>query len=101
MTLTALQRRILAVTALVGLVGPNGVFVYFALFRWNDLMAEHRHPVAAAFIAEAIAVMLLLAAMLAVRPIGRWGWRSFLALSMAGGLLFSIPAIVLLNEERR
>jgi hypothetical protein len=98
--LTPARRLALGIVALIGLFGPNGVFLYFAIFRWSDFLAGQRHPVAAAFVVEAILVTCLLAAFLAARPIGRWGWKTFIALSLAGGLLFSIPAILLLNERR-
>jgi hypothetical protein len=98
--LTPRQRTLLTLVALFGLLGPNGVFVYYALFRWNDLLAGLRHPVALAFLIEAMVVMVFLAALIALRPIGRWGWKTFLALSLIGGLAFSIPAFILMSEPR-
>ena len=93
------QRRLLGVTALVGLLGPNGVFLYYAFTRWSELVAAMGHPVTLAFIAEAMLVLLLFAILLAVKPIGPWGWKTFVVLSLVGGLGFGIPAILLLNSR--
>ena len=99
MHFTASQRLLLRVTALIGLLGPNGVFLYYAFFRWSELVAALRHPVTLAFVAEAMLVLVLLAILLAAKPLGRWGWKSFVILSLVGGLGFGIPAILLLNSK--
>jgi hypothetical protein len=101
MTLSRAERLALWAVALVGLLGPNGVFVYFAVFRRAEFVAAMAHPVTLAFVAEAFLVMGLLAVLLARRPLGRWGWMSFVAFSLVGGLGFSIPAIVALNASER
>ena len=100
MTLSSQQRLLLGLVAIFGLLGPNSVFIYFALFRWNDLMAALQNQVTLAFVVEAFVVMALLAVFFAQRPIGRWGWKVFVVLSLVGGLGFSIPAFVLLNSPR-
>ena len=38
MILLPMQRLFLCLAAVVFLLGPNGVFVYYALFRWNDFV---------------------------------------------------------------
>jgi len=86
--------------ALFGLLGPNGVFIYYALFRSSDLLTSLQNPVTIAFVAEAFVVMALLAVFLAHRPLGKWGWKPFVVLSLLGGLGFSVPALVVLNSER-
>jgi predicted membrane channel-forming protein YqfA (hemolysin III family) len=100
MSLTPVQRRILTVIATVGFFGFNGVFGYYAIFRPVEVMAEFGHPVAMVFIVEALALVALGAAMLHARPLGRHGAGSFVVLSLLGGLLFSVPAILLLNDRR-
>ena len=70
------------------------------MFRTTDLIATLRNPVSIALWVEAVVVMFLLAAFIARWPIGRWGWKSFIALSLLGGLAFSVPAVVLLNAEK-
>lgn len=102
MKLTTWQRRALMVLALVGLAGPNGVFVYYALVRWPDLIAALRQPIAAALMVDALLVVGIGAYLLSRFPLGtgRSDWKSFVALSLIGGLGFSVPVIVLLNAER-
>jgi len=101
MVLSPRERTVLAAVALFGFLGPNGVFVYYALFRWSELVAGLSHPVALAFVLEAGVVTMLIAACLACRPIGRWGWKTFVGLSLLGGLAFGIPVTILINASRR
>jgi hypothetical protein len=101
MTLSSRDRIVLLVVAVLSFVGTNGVFLYFMIFRWNDLVAALLHPAAFVFVVDVFVVMILLAVFFARHPIGRHGWPTFVALSLLGGLGFSIPAFVLLNDARR
>lgn len=94
------ERRVLWVISLLGLLGPNGVFVYCAVFRWHDLPDALRNPVAAAFIFEAFVVMGLLAWMVRRFRIGVLPWSVFVVLSLIGGLAFSIPVFLLWRARR-
>lgn len=100
MNLSPGQRFALGLVALFGLVGPNGVFLYYAFCRWPELVAALRHPVAMALLVEAFVVLALLAVYFAKRPLGRWSWKTFVVLSLVGGLGFGIPAFVLLNSAK-
>jgi len=91
------HRSVLGAVALFGLLGPNGVFLYYALLRPDEFWGALSNPVTLAFLTEAFVVMILLAVFLHVRPMGPWGWKSFVVMSLLGGLGFSIPALVLLN----
>ena len=99
MTLTRAQRSLLGFVATASLVGPNGVFLYYAFAKRPEFLAMHHEPLFLAFLVEAFVVMFLVAGLLAHKPLGRWTWKSFLVLSMLGGIGFSIPAIILLNAE--
>lgn len=101
MALSTNQRTALWAVALFGLLGPNGVFLYYALFRWNDLLAALQNPVTLAFVIEAFLVMGLLAVYFAWKPMGRWGWKTFIVLSLIGGLGFAIPAFVAINSPSK
>lgn len=101
MTLSPNQRIALWAVALFGLLGPNGVFLYYTLFRWSDLMAALQNPVTLAFVVEAFLVMGLLAVYFARKPRGRWGWKTFVVLSLIGGLGFAIPAFVAMNSTSK
>ena len=94
------QRAILVVAAAAGGLGLNGVFLYYACWRITELYAALSHPVAAVLMIEAFIVTALGAFLMARYPLGRWGWKSFVLFSLAGGLAFSIPLILLLNENR-
>lgn len=98
--LTPPERRGLWIVALIGLLGPNGVFVYCALFRWHDLPEALRNPVAAAFIIEAFVVLGLLAWAVRRFRIGALSWSAFVLLSLVGGLAFSIPVFLLWRSRR-
>lgn len=89
------ERQVLWGIALVGLLGPNGVFLYCAFFQWETIPAALRNPVAAAFIFEAFVVMGLLAWGIRRFRLGVLSWVAFVVLSLAGGLAFSIPAFLL------
>ena len=100
LSLSPTARVGLRLAALFGLLGPNGVFLYYAFARRPEFVAAITHPVALALMIEAFLMVALLALWLARRPLGPWGWRSFVLLSLLGGLGFAAPMIVLLNEPR-
>jgi hypothetical protein len=93
------ERLLLILAAVAGLFGLNGVFVYYAVFRRPELNAVLFHPVGGTLMLEAFLIVALAAVFLARRPIGRWGWKSFVLFSLLGGLAFSIPVILLLNDR--
>lgn len=99
-TYTTTERRLLWAIAVVGLVGPNGVFVYHLLFARDTLAAAFSNPVALAFIVDALAATVLLAYLFARWQVSRLSWRWFVVLALAGGLLFAIPAYVLLGQPQ-
>ncbi|MCB0164391.1 MAG: hypothetical protein KDI79_09205 [Anaerolineae bacterium] len=90
------ERILLLGLGLLGLVGPNGVFLYFALFRWADVLTTMHDPVAMAFITEAFFVMGILAYYFA-KITSEKKWLTFIALSLIGGLGFSIPIFLVAN----
>jgi hypothetical protein len=100
--LSSRARVALSLVALFGLAGPNGVFLYYLAVHWNETWATLRHPAALAFVVEAFVVMGLVAVYVAHRPLGngRFGWQSFVALSLLGGLAFSLPTFYLLNSPK-
>jgi len=101
MDLTAGQRIALRVVAALSFIGTNGVFLYYLVFHSRELLAVLLHPAALVFVIDVFTVMVLLAVYFADRPLGRHRWPTFVALSLLGGLGFSIPAFVLLNSRKR
>ena len=98
--LTDRQRIALMVVAILSFVVTNGVFLYWLIFRSRELVAGLLHPAALVFEIDVVVVLALLAFYFARNPLGKWSWRTFVGLSLLGGLGFSIPAFVLLNSPR-
>jgi hypothetical protein len=92
-------QMLLLVIALFGLIVPNGIFIYWLLNEFNGIDEVVQNKLAAAFIIDAVMAMLLLAYWFAVKPIGRIKWHWFIALSLVGGLGFSIPFYWWLNQK--
>ena len=99
MVLSRRQRMVLTVVALLSFLVTNGVFLYWLIFRTRDLVAGLLHPAAMVFEIDVAVVLALLAYYFARNPMGRYSWRTFVGLSLLGGLGFSIPAFVLLNSR--
>lgn len=89
--------------AATGLLGINGVFLYFAFFQPDVMMEAFRNPVSVAFIAEAFLLMGVAAWLVAKTGWQRPGWRAFVVLSIVGSLAFSVPVFLLmhLRKQRR
>ena len=98
MLLSARQRTMLGVVAFLSFAITNGVFLYWLLFRTRELVRGLLHPAALVFELDIVVVLGLLTVYFARHPLGRWSWRTFLGLSLVGGLGFSIPTFVLLNS---
>lgn len=97
--LSSNAEKILLALAVFGFIGPNGCFVYFALTDFGRVMGALRNPVSLVFIAEAFALMVLMAWLL-----HHWGWRrptwgGFIVLSLLGSLLFSVPLCLYLASR--
>jgi sugar phosphate permease len=95
------ERQLLWLVAVAGLVGPNGIFLYFATFRTDVLFEAMRNPVALTFMIDALAAMGLIAYLFAKAQPSRLHWGWFITLSLLGGLVFSIPAFLLLRPSPR
>jgi len=87
----------LLIAALFGITVPNGLFIYWLLFEYNGLAAVLQDKLAVAFILDAFLSLGLIAFYLARNPIGPVKWPTFVALSIVGGLGFSLPFYYWLN----
>jgi hypothetical protein len=90
---------LLLVIALFGLIVPNGIFIYWLLAEFNGVDEVINNKLAVAFILDAVMAMLLLAYRFGAKPIGRIKWYWFVALSLVGGLGFSLPFYWWLNQK--
>jgi len=97
---TSSERRILMVVAAVGLIALNGVFIYGVLFHAELITDAISNPIACAFVIEALVLTVVLAYLLGKWGVSRvhWGW--FVVLSLAGGLAFALPVVLLVSERR-
>lgn len=95
-----IERKVLLTLSIIGLVGPNGIFVYYSLFRWSDFLSTLRDPVALSFIVEAFLVMGILAWCCAKLLSPRQGWL-FVLFSLIGGLGFSLPVFLFKEASHR
>lgn len=91
---------VLLVIALFGLVVPNGMFVYALAHDFPSLAAAFSDRLALSLLIDAVVAVGLLAFVWAVRPIGPVKWPWFVAMSLLGGLGFSVPFYLWLNWRR-
>jgi hypothetical protein len=90
---------ILLIIALFGLLVPNGLFIYWLFAEFNGVGEVLQNKLALAFIIDAFLAMFLLAYFFARNPIGKIKWYWFIALSLVGGLGFSLPFYWWLNKR--
>ncbi|MDQ8204367.1 hypothetical protein [Pelagicoccus sp. SDUM812003] len=93
MTLEKLKtiRPALLALAILGFLGINVPFLYFALFR-PDVYAESMgNGIALVFMGEAFLLMLFFAYLIARFGWRKPGWVFFVVMSLLGSMAFSIP----------
>lgn len=90
----------LLLLAFVGLTVPNGIFLYWLFTQYQGLGSVLRNHLALSFILDAVLALGILCVYFARRPIGSVAWHWFLALSLVGGLAFSLPLYYWLNLRR-
>lgn len=99
-TLTPKLEKVLLGLAIFGLVVPNGVFLYYSLLEPAVLRAALANPVALVFIIEAFFLMALLAWLIHRLGLRSPGWPAFILMSLAGSMVFSVPAFLYLSSCR-
>ena len=92
---TTRERIVLTMTAVVGLVGLNGVFLYAMTARPELVREALANPVALAFVLEAFVLVGLLAYLLGRWGVARLSWVWFVGLSIIGGIAFALPVVIL------
>ena len=88
------QNRLLLTFALFGLIVPNGIFLYYSLRAPATLYAALGNPVSLVFIGEAFFLMFLFAWVLRHWGIRAPGWFAFIAMSLIGSMIFSVPTFL-------
>lgn len=97
--MTNAQRNILLAIALFGLFVPNGMFIYYIVAQYSSVTEVLNNMLALGFIIDAFMVTSLMAWWFAGHPLGRYGWKVFVALSLIGGLGFSLPFFYYINKR--
>ncbi len=91
---------VLLLIALMGLLVPNALFLYWLLVEYEGIAAVLQDKLALGFIIDAFMALVLLAFYFARNPIGRVRWPWFVLLSLLGGLGFSLPFYYWLNQRK-
>lgn len=99
MTLSATERRSLLLLATVGFLGINTLFVYGLIAQPGAMRAALTNPIALAFMVEATLLIALAGWILHRLALTRITSFGFIALSLLGGLAFSIPIALLLPRK--
>lgn len=94
-------RKILLVLAVLGFLGINVPFLYYALIDTETYTAGMHNGLALLFIVEAFLLMGFFAAVIAIAGFKRPGWLSFIGLTLIGSLAFSIPLFLFLASRPR
>lgn len=88
------------IVAIVGMLFPNALFVYWLLFEFESLGAFLDNHVAVALFVDAILATSLLAYLFALRPLGRIKWPWIFVLTLIGGMGFGLGLLLWLNYKR-
>ncbi|HJU75763.1 MAG TPA: hypothetical protein VJ717_18610 [Gemmatimonadaceae bacterium] len=91
---------LLLLTALVGLLVPNGFFLYWLFFEFNGFGPVLQNKLALGFILDVLLTLIVLTVYFARHPIGPVRWYWFVLLSFLGGLGFSLPLYYWMNRRQ-
>jgi hypothetical protein len=91
---------LLLLVSAFGFVVPNGFFVYWLSYEFQGFGPVMQDKLALGFILDVFLALVILSVYFAHHPIGRVRWPWFVALSLMGGLGFSLPLYYWLNRRR-
>ena len=95
MKLSPTEKHVLLGIAILSLLGPNGVFLYYMFFGQNEYAAAMRNPMALVFMLDAFLATGLMAYYIAKTSLKKNEWLRFVLLSLVGSLGFSLPLFFL------
>ena len=87
--------------AILGLIFPNGLYLYWVSTRFDSVSAALNNELAVGFIIEAILITMIVAYRFHVSPLGKVRIHWFVILSLVGGVGFAVPAFYWLNKRTR
>jgi hypothetical protein len=97
---TQTQERLLLFLAIFGLLVPNGIFLYYTFTQPDAVCAAMANPIALVFISEAFVLMFLFAWLLHRLGFRSPGWLAFIAMSILGSMVFSVPMFLYLASRQ-
>src|SRR5262249_61046161 len=77
--------------AVIGLVAPGGLFLFWLLHDYSSLSAALSDRMALAFFLDLLTSTFLLGYLFARKPLGPFKWPWFVSLSLLGTFAFTIP----------
>jgi len=88
------------VVAIVGMLFPNALFMYWLFFEFESLSAALGNHVGVALFVDAVLATSLLAYLFALRPLGKVKWPWLFVLTVIGGMGFGLGLLLWLNYKR-
>lgn len=100
-TWSPVTRASLLIFALVALIGPNGMFLYYAFSEPSLMQEANANPIALAFMIEAMMLLVLFLAYVwsKSRSVARVVW--YLMLTFIGSLAFSFAVYLYVHSKSR
>jgi hypothetical protein len=92
---TPRERFWLWTLAVFGFAIINGAFLHGLLFQPGTLADAMTNPIAAAFMIEALVLVVVFAYLLSKWRVNRLAWGWFLLLSLLGSMAFALPIVLL------
>ena len=92
--LTRTESTVLIALSLIGLIIPNGVFLYYFLSDQTITNQALSNPISLVFIIEAFVLMFLFAWLLNKASIKKPTPLLFIILSLLGSMVFSVPLAI-------
>ena len=99
--LSSTELRVLAALAVFGLLVPNGVFVYYYFNDPEVTRIAMSNPISLVFMTEAFFLMFLFAWLLRKVACTKPNGLAFIIMSLAGSMVFSVPAALWLAFRNR
>lgn len=95
------ERFWLWLLAISGFVVVNGAFLYGLFYQPMALTQAMNNPIAAAFMIEALFLMIAFAYLLSKWGVNRLSWIWFIVLSLLGSMAFALPIVLLWRRDRQ
>ena len=95
MRYSAGERAFFIALAIVCGAGLNGIFLWASMVHPDFMSAAMQNPVSLAFMLEALIMTGVLAYLLHRWRVSRIHWALFVVLSLAGGVGFALPVVLL------